>query len=777
MLVSFALAVATLAQIQIGAIDGTVTDATGARVPEARITLYQPVSGFQSIETASDVGVFRFDNVPFGLYRLRVTAPGFQPHDTTAALRSNLNVTVDIELAVAGASEDVTVREETPLVDPKRISTTTRLDESFVHRLPGARPGSGVQQIIATAAGWSTEDNGLLHARGVDDGFLYVSDGIPLKDRVDTFFSGALDTDTFSSIEILDGHIPVEYGYASGGVINVQPKSGLSNDWSGALGVRAGSQRSGELALMAGGSLGDNVGVFATGSYGGSGDRYLDPVDPDNFNNRGDGSRLSARMDWRAGARDLLVLNVSASNSAFRVTNTLEQELAGQRQRQELDDNHQSLVWQRSWSATTVTDIGLYRHAFAAKLLPSENDTPISATQDRQHTRQGVLVNATHLAGKHLVKFGGDFQRVSPREYFAFVVTDNDDDDDDGDNDPFLFEGQASRNQGSAYVQDTFTVAERLTVNAGLRFDQTSVLVRASQLSPRIGAVYYLPRSRTTVRGSYNRLFMPPQVENLLLSSSPEAHAISPFTTEEASGGAEVPPESQHAYELGFAQALGDWGVIDAVYWRRDVRNFADPNVFLGTTIIFPNSVAEGTASGVNARLELRPRQDLSGFVSYGNALVYQRGPINGGLFLEEEVLEIEPGERFTPDHDQRNVGAFGLTYIHRESGFWAAVYGRHESGTPLEIDDDDLDEAMERRGSELVDFDRMRVNPRTLFDVSVGVDLFRGRSVGVSLQLDVRNLTNAAFAYNFSNPFSGTHFGHPRLFSVRVRLAFPGAD
>lgn len=754
MLVALAL---TLAQIQLGAVEGAITDASGARVPHARVVLYDTATGFERFETTRGTGTFRFDNVPFGLYGLHVRAPGFRPHDSTVALRSNLAVAVDLELELAGSAEDVIVRAETPLVDPERISTTTRLDESFVRRLPGV----GVQRLVATAPGWATEDNGLLHARGVDDGFLYVKNGIPLKDRIDTFFAGVLDTDTFQSIEILDGHIPVEYGYASGGVINIVPKSGLSSAWNSSVGVRAGSERSGEVALVSGGSAGESVGVFVSGAYGGSGARYLDPVDPDNFNNRGGAARLAARIDWRASARDVFVFDVSASASAFRVTNTLEQELAGQRQRQELSDNHQSLVWQRSWSSETVTDVAWYRHAFSSKLIPSEHDTPFSASQDRRHERHGGLVNVTHLAGEHLIKLGADFQHVTPRERFSFFVT-------SGDGDPFFFEDAAARDQGSVYIQDTVSFFERLTVNAGLRFDATSVLVEASQLSPRIGAVFYIPSWRTTLRGSYNRLFMPPQVENLLLSSSPEAHASSPY------GGAEVHPERQHAYEVGFAQALGDWGVLDTVYWRRDVRNFADPNVFFGTTIVFPNSVAEGSASGVNARLEFRARGGVSGFASYGNSLVYQRGPINGGLFLEEDVVEIAPGERFIPDHDQRNVGAFGVTYQHVESGFWAALYGRHESGTPLEVDDDDLDEVMARRGADLVDFDRMRVKPRTLFDVSVGIDLFRTRQVGVDLQLDVRNFTNAAFAYNFANPFSGTHFGHARLFSARVRLSFP---
>ena len=224
---------------------------------------------------------------------------------------------------------------------------------------------------------------------------------------------------------------------------------------------------------------------------------------------------------------------------------------------------------------------------------------------------------------------------VTPREEFTFFVTDDDDVVSEEalafDRDhPFVFEGRADRRQGSVYVQDTFSL-DRLTVNAGIRFDTTTVLVRDDQLSPRIGASYFLPSLEMTLRGSYNRLFMPPQVENLLLSSSEEARVLAP------EGGADVFPEKQHAVEAGFMKALGAWGTLDAVYWRRNVENYADPNVFVGTTIVFPNSVAKGEASGVNVRLEVAPRRNWSGFLSYGNSLVVQRGPINGGLFLEDE--------------------------------------------------------------------------------------------------------------------------------------------
>jgi hypothetical protein len=225
--------------------------------------------------------------------------------------------------------------------------------------------------------------------------------------------------------------------------------------------------------------------------------------------------------------------------------------------------------------------------------------------------------------------------------------------------------------------------------------------------------------------------------------------------------------------EAGIDQALGGGLRLDAAYWRRWVSNAADPNVFFGTTIIFPNSTDSGRASGVDVRLELPRRAGWSGYVSYTNSHVVWFGPINGGLFLEDEVIEIGPGTAFTPDHDQRHSGAFGLTYDDERRGTWVSLTGLYASGTPLEVEEDDLDELSERPGAELVDFDRGRVKPRTLIDVQVGQRLYRGTRVDLSARVSVLNLANRAYAFNFGNPFSGTHFGAGRTVTASLRAAF----
>ena len=513
------------AQTQSGTIRATVVDPAGASLSGATVALENSVTGLYRLTTTDPTGESVFRNVPFGTHRLGVEASGFQSFEQAAEVRSTLPVVLTIRLSIPGSRETITVEGEL-LVERQSASTEVTFDQNRIQRHSGARPGAGIQEIVATRPGWSEEDNGLLHARGVDDGFLFVTDGIPLSDRVDTLFAGSMDTEMIESMQVINGHIPVEYGDASGGIINVVPKSGIDLPLSGRLALGAGSFGTGEISYTLRGNVKQEFGFFVTQSFGGSRQRYLDPVDPRNFNNRGGAARINVRGDWHPTPSDSLVVNLSINGSDFRVPNTLEQERARQRQRQELRDNHESVSWQHISSSETVTHLGWYRRSFQAELIPSATDTPLSASQFREHVRQGLLINLTHLDGGHLIKIGAEGQRVTPREFFSFFVTDEDEAAEaelnprilsfDSEN-PFVFRQRAVRGQASWYLQDTFSPLENLTVNAGLRFDHTGVLVSDSLFSPRFGAVYYIPRTQTALRGSYNRLFMTPQVENLLL--------------------------------------------------------------------------------------------------------------------------------------------------------------------------------------------------------------------------------------------------------------------
>jgi hypothetical protein len=161
----------------------------------------------------------------------------------------------------------------------------------------------------------------------------------------------------------------------------------------------------------------------------------------------------------------------------------------------------------------------------------------------------------------------------------------------------------------------------------------------------------------------------------------------------------------------------------------------------------------------------------VSAYASYAHARVEQVGPINGGLFLEDGIADIGEGTRFVPDHDLPHVFASGLSYHHDRGGFTLSLAGRYESGTPLELDAEDFDELRSRPGSGLVDFDGGRVRPRRVFDVTFAQRLARAGRVDASLRLAVLNVADARYAFNFGNPFSGTHFGAPRTWLAELRL------
>ncbi|MGH9939746.1 MAG: TonB-dependent receptor [Blastocatellia bacterium] len=781
----FALAVLSLAtsahaQIQIGTIKGAITDPAGAVVAGAGVWLTNSITGEKVEGVADGAGVFVFNNVPFNRYTLRVEARGFAPQSRQVTVSSNLPLELSIGLSVTGASEQINVAARENLVDPDSASSATTLAANFIGRAPRVNRGRQLQELIATTPGTATENNGLLHVRGVEDGILYVLDGIPIADRLDSLSASSFDTDTINSLQVIAGGMPAEFGGRNAAVVIVQPKSGIDQGIIGNLRAGAGDFRTGDVAAAFGASLGKKFGLFANAVTNRS-DRFLDPVDPRNFNNRGGAINLNLRADWHLTKRDTVLFNVSGAGSDFRVTNDALQEERGQRQRQELRDNSLSASWQRLFSDRTVGNFAVSHRRRQSRLFGSENDIPIFAEQDRAHTRTGFIASLTHQRSGHTIKTGVEASRIAPRESFTFYITDEEEAEkrevgdealEFDDDDPFVFRDRRVRGQFSLYAQDQFSPARNLTLQVGLRYDHSSLLVSDQQFSPRLGAVYFIPKTKTALRASFNRLFQPPQVDNLLLSASEQARRLSPFA-DETGGGADIRAERVSAWEAGFSQDFGGWFRLDAAYWGRDFRNVGDPNVFFNTTIIFPNSVAKGFSRGVDVRLDAPERKGWSGWLSYTNMRLLQTGPLNGGLFLTEEFIEIGPGVRFIPDQDQRNTGAFGVMYRHQRSGLLLSLTGRHESGVPLEVEEERLEELKSAPGAEFVDFERGRVKPRTIFNFSAGVNLFKREKVVCAAQLDILNIADKFFAYNFGNPFEGTHFGYGRRWSGGVRIEF----
>jgi len=773
----FLLAVSLSAQLQNGTIVGTVVGPNGAPIDNVSVILIDQRGNTIATVTASS-GAFQILNVTPGSYSLRAEAPPFQAVVPSVRVVNALPIRIELRLAAVLAEQVAVDVEWSPPVTP--ASQVTLAGDS-IRRAPIRISSRGLQDAIATTPGYATEDNGLLHVRGVDDGFLYVVDGVPLYERMDAAHGIAPDPETIDSVNVITGHVPPEFGFKSGGVIEVRTSTRHADSWAGNAQLSTASDATHEAGVVIGGPL-TTATSLTTGFSSQRSDRFLDPVHPDNFHNHGGAINATAEFGWVLSPSSTLAMLGGVGRSTFDVPHNQEQEASGQHQRQRNRQTWQTASWQRSWSSSTVSQVAGYHRSGSAGLAGSERDTPLHISADRSLRRAGVLASVTHQRGRHVVKAGGEISGLSLREDFRFFVTDADEgkeaDLSDGalahhSGNPFVFNGTARPAMLAFYVQDSIRFTAGLTIDVGVRADHTRMLEGASQLSPRLGAAYRVPGRTTVIRGSVDRFFQPPQAENLLLGSSEQARELSPFVAEDVGGGAGLEPERQWAMEAGVNHTFRGGVRADVAVWRRRIRNVADPNVLFGTTIIFPNSVARGHGDGVDLRLDLPRRRGLSAYVSYTNSRVVQFGPVNGGLFLEHEVIDIANGTAFTPDHDQRNVSSIGVSYDHAKSGFWATFSGRYESGTPLEVDEGDLAELGDRPGSELIDIERGRVKPRQLFDVLAGTRLWKNDNRDVSVRAAVLNITGHRFAFNFGNPFSGTHFGPGRTFQAGIQLRF----
>ncbi|HVG54253.1 MAG TPA: TonB-dependent receptor [Vicinamibacterales bacterium] len=761
------------AQLQLTTIDGVVTMPDDRPADGVAVLLLDRLGNtIRSTESSTD-GQFRFAGVQPGSYSMRAEATPLRAEVRDIQVSGALHVTVSLRMS-AVAAEQVLVRAPAEIESGATSTRVTLGGDTLKDASPRVRT-RGLQDVLATIPGWGSEDNGLVHVRGVDEGVLYVVDGVPWYERFDGLFGVAPDPMTLESITVSTGYIPPEFGFKSGAVVEVRSAAAPVTRWTGAAESSVASESTGDGAVLAAGPLfsGGNLAFNLAGQRSA---RFLDPTHPGNFHNTGHSLTGTAEFGWSIGPANVLQAVAGAGRAVFEVPHDAGQEEAGQDQQQRVRSSWQTVSWQRAWSGRTLTHLAGYHRMGRLGLDGSDADTPLTVAADRTIRRIGFLASASHTVGRHLFKVGAEAARLQLHEQFSFAVT-----DDDGEftpevmaftpDHPFEFSDRGTPALFALYAQDSFRPLDALTIDLGVRFDWSRMLVSSSQVSPRLGIAYSLDRTGTTARASFGRFFQPPQAENLLLASSEQAFALSPFAGNLGAGGAPILPEEQKAFELAVDQMLGRFVRLDVAYWRRWVRNVADPNVFLGTTIIFPNSVARGWASGIDLRVDVPRRRGWSAFASYGNARVEQAGPITGGLFLEDEVAEIAGGERFIPDHDQRNTGAAGVSFA--AGGTSVAVNARYESGTPLQFEDDDLGELEERAGAELVDFGRGRVRPRKTVDLALSQQVHRVGRTDLTIRLAVLNITDARWAYNFGNPFSGTHFGPGRTVQLGLRASF----
>jgi Carboxypeptidase regulatory-like domain/TonB dependent receptor len=153
LLIIFTAAIAVNAQTFRGAINGTVTDPSGAVVPNARVKATEVATGVERSTVTTSDGQFAVQDIPLGLYKVTVSAKGFRDYaaDRVQVVAGTI-YTLAIKLTVGEATSVVEVSADAITVDTTTTTQTNTLSAETVQDVP--LNGRDFAQLIAVAPGY-----------------------------------------------------------------------------------------------------------------------------------------------------------------------------------------------------------------------------------------------------------------------------------------------------------------------------------------------------------------------------------------------------------------------------------------------------------------------------------------------------------------------------------------------------------------------------------------------------------------------------------------------
>lgn len=238
------LPVNLFAQEVTAAINGTVTDPSGATVANAKVTATEQDRGTVWPTTTNGNGFYNFPRLPIGTYQLKVESKGFQAQQQNGiALQLNQQARVDFQLKVGEMSETVTVSEAPPLLETQSTQLGTVIDARTNTQLPLATrnyvqltmlaPGAVHPNPQNFANGQTTANSARPYINGNrEQTNNFLLDGIDNNQVSDNEVGYAPQPDAIQEFNLISQNASAEFGNFMGGIVSVSIKSG-SNQFHG----------------------------------------------------------------------------------------------------------------------------------------------------------------------------------------------------------------------------------------------------------------------------------------------------------------------------------------------------------------------------------------------------------------------------------------------------------------------------------------------------------------------------------------------------------------
>ena len=605
--------------------------------------------------------------------------------------------------AAAGAGSGADAPLDTVVVTARRLNearseiqtqtgaSTYTIDNQSI----AAQPGGGNQplnQVLLQAPGVVQDSFGQVHIRGDHNGLQYRLNGVILPEGI-SVFSQTLSPRLLSSVSLITGALPAEYGLRVGGVVDLASNSGLLQP-GGSVSVYGGSFGTIQPAFEYGGSSGA-YSYYVTGDYK---QNNLGIESPDGSSNPlHDHTRQAhgfAYLEKILDANNRLSLILGISDGSWQIPNqrglqpTLGLNVNGVTEflSDGLDENQRELAeygivsWQHSAGELDFVTSLAARYTslhYSPDLLGDLLFNGIGQDAFKSDTAFSWQTDASYkLSSAHTVRAGLFLQHDNSESFTTsqvlqlnaagmqpclvppttpcvpLTIVDN---------------GTQAQQIASLYLQDEWRVFEPLTLNYGVRFDHYSAYSNASMWQPRVNFVWQLGTG-TTVHGGYSRYLVPPPFELIGVTDLAKFNG----TTAAPTIKEDTPPfaERDNYYDFGVQQKLLDNALtlgVDTFY--RQAQHLIDEGQFGAPIILTPFNYRYGLIGGV----ELTANYAVSNFSAYGN-LSFQAAH---GKQWESAQFNFTPSDfayvaqnYIHLDHEGRVAASGGASYLWQGTRF-----------------------------------------------------------------------------------------------------------
>ncbi|HZZ36456.1 MAG TPA: TonB-dependent receptor, partial [Caulobacteraceae bacterium] len=502
--------------------------------------------------------------------------------------------------------------------------------------------------------------------------------GVALPEGV-SIFGQSLSPRFASSIELITGALPAQYGLRTAGVINITTKSGFNT--GGEVSIYGGSHGLVTPSFEYGASSGA-TNLFVSGSFLRS-DVGIESPDGSAtpLHDRTDQIQGFAYLDHILSDNSRVSLIAGTSNQRFQIPNVrgldaavdgpgytvdgethFASEALDQTQRETTDYVIASYLYSAQKLTLELSAFARYSSlTYRPDILGELLFNGITQYAAKRDTAGGIQAEGVYdLTDRHTLRAGVIVQVDRATNKTRSQVLPVDDEGIQTSDQPITILDDSGRNAQtySLYLQDEWKLAESLTLNYGLRFDQVNALRKENQLSPRVNLTW-VPADGTTFHAGYARYFTPPPFE--LVASQ---------TIDKFVGTSAAPPnlqndapfaERSNYYDIGAERRLGRLTLGVDGYWRTS-RNLLDEGQFGAPIILTPFNYRDGRVKGI----EFSATYASGPFSAYGNFAISKaqgRDIVSSQFNFDPAELAYIADHFIYLDHSQTYTASAGASY------------------------------------------------------------------------------------------------------------------